>query len=413
MATFTLFYSWQSDRPGELCRHLIDKALRAAAESAGREIGASIIVDSDTQGEPGTPPITETVLRKIRECDAFVGDMTFVAATEAGKLLPNPNVMGEYGYALSQKGTRRILLVMNTAFGPPEQLPFDLGHLRHPLTYDAMPGIADGARRTVRAALAESFKEPLKLLIQRAAAEAAGEEARAPDAAEAAQAMIESLSMSTENGLKPAIVSRPKVILHLAPYAAFAGRPLDIAAARRVIATLAPTDLAPSGTGVDENEWWMRGPGSVIPGRPNPETTWYARLIQPGAFEVALNLGRKIDDDPRVLVEGYKVEAAIIDMLDKCAAAVGGLGFAGPGLVSAVLVCEDEVDVIMGRSSGRLRKPFVALGQVEVAEIHRPVGDHLKPLFDRLWLSAGMPGGSNSYEQGGWAGYGGGAPYRL
>ena len=413
MSSFKLFYSWQSDRPSELCRQLIDKALRSAAETASAQIGVPIEVDSDTQGEPGTPPITDTILRKIRDCDAFVGDMTFVAITDGGKLLPNPNVMGEYGYALAQKGTRRILLVMNATFGPASSLPFDLGHLRKPLTYEAPIGIADAARRGVRAKLADSLLEPLKLLVIRAQEEAAGDETRALAAAEAARRMVESLASSTENGLAPAVVSRPKVVLHLAPFAAFTGRDLDLAAARRAVSTLFPTDLPPSTSGVDENEWWVRGAGAIIGGRPNPETTWYARLLRPGVFEVALNLGRKIDDDPRVLVDGYKVEAAIVEMLDKCAAAAGDLSLAGPGIVSGVFVNEGEADVVIGRSSGRLRKPFVALGQAEVANVHQPIGDHLKPLFDRLWLSAQMPAGSTSYEQGGWAGYKDGAPYRL
>jgi hypothetical protein len=80
-----LFYSWQADRPGELCRHFIHIALRAAAEAVSRATGVTVEIDSDTQGEPGTPPITDTILMKIRECDAFLADMTFVAETSAGK----------------------------------------------------------------------------------------------------------------------------------------------------------------------------------------------------------------------------------------------------------------------------------------------------------------------------------------
>jgi hypothetical protein len=44
-------------------------------------------------------------------------------------------------------------LVISTAFGPAEDLPFDLAHLRHQVTFDAPPGIADGARRAAHAAL--------------------------------------------------------------------------------------------------------------------------------------------------------------------------------------------------------------------------------------------------------------------
>ena len=56
---------------------------------------AEIEIDSDTRNEPGTPPLTDTTFaRADGECDAFVADMTSVAVTEGGKLVPNPNVMG-------------------------------------------------------------------------------------------------------------------------------------------------------------------------------------------------------------------------------------------------------------------------------------------------------------------------------
>jgi hypothetical protein len=53
---------------------------------------------------------------------------TFVASTEAAKLVPNPNVMLEYGYALCSKSHSVMIPVMNTAYGPAEQLPFDMKH---------------------------------------------------------------------------------------------------------------------------------------------------------------------------------------------------------------------------------------------------------------------------------------------
>jgi hypothetical protein len=53
-----------------------------------------------------------------------------VASTDEGKRAPNPNVLVEYGYALARHGVQRLLLVMNTAFGSPSELPFDLRHLR-------------------------------------------------------------------------------------------------------------------------------------------------------------------------------------------------------------------------------------------------------------------------------------------
>lgn len=410
---FRLFYSWQADKPGKLCRHFIDLALKSAAAAVSEAIGVDVEIDSDTQGEPGTPPITDTILRKIRECDAFVADMTFVAETRGGKLLPNPNVMGEYGYALSEKGTRRILLVMNTAFGPPEKLPFDLGHLRHPLTFAVDEAAGDPDRRSARDAFARKLFEPIRLLVERARSERAAEEAAEPSAAAAARDLVQQLMNSTELGMAPAIVSRPKMILNLAPFAAFAGRRLDIREVRKVMTKLAPTHLSASDSGLDEREWWVCGRGTITRGRPNPETSWYTRLIRPGVFEVALNIAQKIDDDPRALVDGFKVEAAIVDMFDRCAVAALELGFSGPALASAALICDEHVDVAMGRLGGRFRKPTVFLEQVELSNLSARVGDHLHPMFDQLWTAAGISAGSISYPDGQWAGYRGEPAYAL
>ena len=145
-----VFYSWQSDRDFKLCRNFIEIALSAAAERLKARRGIEVVVDSDTKDVPGTPPISDTILKKIDACDVFLADMTFVAATAEGKLSPNPNVMGEYVYALKAKGWPNILLVMNAAFGAPGDLPFDLHHLRHPLSYSVATVKPDAARRVSR-----------------------------------------------------------------------------------------------------------------------------------------------------------------------------------------------------------------------------------------------------------------------
>lgn len=133
MLTFTLFYSWQSDRLSDLCRNFIAEALKLAAEKIRESRPIIVVIDADTQGVSGTPPISETILKKIDACDAFLADLTLVAATPNGKASPNPNVLIEYGYALKAKGSGHLILAMNTAFGGPAALPFDLRHLRHPM----------------------------------------------------------------------------------------------------------------------------------------------------------------------------------------------------------------------------------------------------------------------------------------
>jgi hypothetical protein len=131
---FVVFYAWQSDRLERLNRHLIRAALDLAARniSGDDRVGVSVRIDADTEGVLGHVPVTDTILKKIGACDAFVPDLTFVAETDTGKLVCNPNVMLEYGYALNAKSHSVMMPVMNTAYGPAEKLPFDMGHLRHP-----------------------------------------------------------------------------------------------------------------------------------------------------------------------------------------------------------------------------------------------------------------------------------------
>ncbi|HUJ09884.1 MAG TPA: hypothetical protein VL171_07640 [Verrucomicrobiae bacterium] len=148
----TVFYSWQSDSPPNLNRNFIEKALTealarlhsdATLENALRD--TTVELDKDTKGVAGSPPITETILRKVEECAVFVADLTFIGQSKdqltnsAGKTrqFPNPNVLIEYGYALKCHTHARLVGIMNTAYGKPdaESLPFDLRHLRWPITY--------------------------------------------------------------------------------------------------------------------------------------------------------------------------------------------------------------------------------------------------------------------------------------
>jgi hypothetical protein len=164
MRKIVAFYAWQSDTPEKFNRHLIRIALEDAAKRLTDDptIDAQLIVDYDTEGVPGTPPISQTILNKIDACDIFIPDVSFVARTEAGKFVPNPDVMTEYGYALHAKSHAAMMPIMNTAFGPPEELPFDMGHLRFPAQYHVEADAADGQRRAVRRALSQQLEEKLR-----------------------------------------------------------------------------------------------------------------------------------------------------------------------------------------------------------------------------------------------------------
>jgi hypothetical protein len=124
-----IFYSWQSWLPNACNRGLIHDALEAACDATAAHVSDAQRpeVDRDTLGVPGAPDIVQTIFAKIDTCDAFVGDVSLITWDgESGRSCPNPNVLIELGYAIKTLGWERIILVLNTHFGPAEALPFDL-----------------------------------------------------------------------------------------------------------------------------------------------------------------------------------------------------------------------------------------------------------------------------------------------
>lgn len=115
-------------------KKMIDKKLREIKADLEKE-DICLILDQDTRNRVGTENIDQTVLEKIDACDIFVADITPVASLaprKAGghvKLLPNANVMYEYGYAKGIGKMNRCVLLANLEEGEnKEDLPFDINH---------------------------------------------------------------------------------------------------------------------------------------------------------------------------------------------------------------------------------------------------------------------------------------------
>lgn len=141
MSGFTVFYAWQSDLPRDVSKNFIHDAAQQAIEklTMGMQLEDSPRLDQDTQGIPGIPSIGDTIMRKISACSAFIADVSLVGElidkTRAPKVLPNPNVMIELGYAWGRIDWHRLILVMNDVNGGLDKLPFDLRHRREPYMY--------------------------------------------------------------------------------------------------------------------------------------------------------------------------------------------------------------------------------------------------------------------------------------
>lgn len=127
-----IFYSWQSDLPTETNNRAIANCIKAASlKLEEQDENIKLSFDEATRGKPGSPQIPVTILKKIEESDIFIADITIINSDQSSKKTPNPNVLFELGFAVSELGWDRIIMVYNRSFGDfPNDLPFDLDRRR-------------------------------------------------------------------------------------------------------------------------------------------------------------------------------------------------------------------------------------------------------------------------------------------
>jgi hypothetical protein len=182
----TVFYAWQSDRPSKVSHYLIRNAAQEACEEITNDPTNDFVLtlDQDTRGQPGMCDIPNTILEKIRKCHVFLADLTFVGrsdsplAGEEPQLIPNPNVTLELGYAVGAKvtdtsdGFDRVIAVMNTAYGKPNEQMFDIKR-RQPIRFDLPENADKSAIQRVQESVTEDIRTALQTILAKAM-EAAG-----------------------------------------------------------------------------------------------------------------------------------------------------------------------------------------------------------------------------------------------
>lgn len=127
---YSLFFSWQSDR--EELKKEIGAALDAAKEKLYAE-GIILEIESDNRNNTTqSGDITEHIRKCIDKCDVFLADVTPVQKLNEGanlKLIPNPNVMFELGYASCLMPASRIIRVADfRVIDNICHMPFDVNH---------------------------------------------------------------------------------------------------------------------------------------------------------------------------------------------------------------------------------------------------------------------------------------------
>ena len=79
----TIFFSWQSDTPEQIGRKFLREILEEVCKEVASDASINeasrneLKVDSDTQGEAGHPPVTETIFNKIDNAAVVIADVTF------------------------------------------------------------------------------------------------------------------------------------------------------------------------------------------------------------------------------------------------------------------------------------------------------------------------------------------------
>ena len=161
-----VFFSWQSDADPARGKLLLERVLTSAAERIAADTTSPFrpTVDQDTRGIPGSPAMITAILKKLDACSILVADVSLTfRRSENGPRSPNPNVLVELGYGLKRLGTERILLILDSVTGRPEQLPFDLRGNRV-ITYDSAAADGDASER----ALTSEIENELRLILQTA-----------------------------------------------------------------------------------------------------------------------------------------------------------------------------------------------------------------------------------------------------
>ncbi|HPG32207.1 MAG TPA: hypothetical protein PLM34_00030 [Lentimicrobium sp.] len=152
----TIFYSWQTSTDTKYNKNFILTCIEKAVKILERKPefqGVDFVVLEGIRGEPGSSPVASTITdERIPNSDIFIADLSvtnqlsniskFIQRIfDKRKFRPyqNNNVINEHGVASNAIGTNRIIGVLNRAYGSPknnpENIPFDLRHLRFPIEY--------------------------------------------------------------------------------------------------------------------------------------------------------------------------------------------------------------------------------------------------------------------------------------
>lgn len=164
---YTLFFSYQSDTKHEydFIKNILENEVKNAL--SGNDV--DLIIDFGMRDVAGNPDLLQTMLRKGKECDIFLADLTYVAEFTNSKgnpkFVPNPNVMLELGHAWNEHGDNHTIFIQNKAKGQAEYLPVDLKGFRFPISYELKDDASKSEKVTVKGELAKDLIKAITTVV--------------------------------------------------------------------------------------------------------------------------------------------------------------------------------------------------------------------------------------------------------
>lgn len=151
-----IFYSWQTTTNAKYNKNFIFSCIEKAVKKVNKKpelMDVEFIILEGVRGEPGSPQVASKITdERIPNSDIFIADLSvvnhindfkkFVRKIVNDKFKPfqNNNVINEHGVANNAIGLEKMIGVLNSAYGSPnenpENIPFDLRHIRFPIEYN-------------------------------------------------------------------------------------------------------------------------------------------------------------------------------------------------------------------------------------------------------------------------------------
>lgn len=175
-----IFYCWQTTTNTKFNKNFIFNCIEKSVKNLKRRPefkNVDFIILDGIRGEPGSPSVASKITDdRIPNCDIFIADLSVVnyiakfkqvalrVLGEKFKPFQNNNVINEYGVASNAIGVARIIGVLNSYYGSPNEnpdnIPFDLRHLRFPIEYNYSEKNEDkeGAQKQLVDALTDAIK---------------------------------------------------------------------------------------------------------------------------------------------------------------------------------------------------------------------------------------------------------------